>query len=86
MTKTLVVGCREASAPLPSSIRYRRLRAGECGDEYGSVTTCNLIVMELCRMGNLRQALNKGLLHKQLSPGRLTVRMELLLLVRSIHQ
>jgi hypothetical protein len=37
--------------------------------------------MELCRMGNLRQALNKGLLHKQVAPGRLTVRMELLLLV-----
>ncbi|WIA38803.1 hypothetical protein OEZ86_002086 [Tetradesmus obliquus] len=74
-------GCRESSAPTPSSIRYRRLRAGEVDDEFESVTTCNLIVMELCRMGNLRQALNKGLLHKQVGPGRLTVRIELLLLV-----
>lgn len=76
-------GCRESSAPTPSSICYRRLRAGEVDDEFESVTTCNLIVMELCRMGNLRQALNKGLLHKQVGPGRLTVRMELLLLVGS---
>jgi hypothetical protein len=80
-----LTGCRESSAPTPSSIRYRRLRAGECDDEFESVTTCNLIVMELCRMGNLRQALNKGLLHKQVAPGRLTVRMELLLLVSAVR-
>lgn len=52
-------------------------------DEQQQPAICNVMVMELCDLGNLRRALEKGLLHKPVVESRrIVVDMELLLEVR----
>ncbi|KAF6262323.1 kinase-like domain-containing protein [Scenedesmus sp. NREL 46B-D3] len=68
-------GGHEASALTPSSIRFRPLRAGECGDECDSLTLCNLIIMELCRMGTCARRSTKGCCTSSATATRRTLRV-----------
>jgi hypothetical protein len=51
------------------NVRFRRLRA----DENKSLATCNILVMEYCDKGSLRQAMRQGLFHKQVNGCNLAV-------------
>ena len=51
------------------NVRFRRLRS----EENNSLATCNILVMEYCDKGSLRQAMRRGMFHKQVGGGNLAV-------------
>eukprot|EP00878_Enallax_costatus_P015503 GHUV01016238.1.p1 GENE.GHUV01016238.1~~GHUV01016238.1.p1 ORF type:complete len:617 (+),score=197.61 GHUV01016238.1:372-2222(+) len=68
--------------PAPDGLnrRFRPVRAGGQAAE-GLSSLCNIVVMEVCDKGNLRQAMRKGLLHKRTANRGLVVDMRLLVTV-----
>ena len=57
-------------------MRFRRLHP----DEDKSLATCNIVVMEYCDKGSLRQALKRGVFHKRL--GSTSVAVDLCAIVQ----
>lgn len=57
-------------------MRFRRLHP----DEDKSLATCNIVVMEFCDRGSLRQALKRGVFHKRL--GSTSVAVDLCAIVQ----
>lgn len=85
-TKSLLLLIQSAAAPdappSPDGVnrKFRPVRAGGQAAE-GLSSLCNIVVMEVCDRGNLRQAMRKGLLHKRTANKGLVVDMRLLVTV-----
>lgn len=51
------------------AVRFRKLQP----DEDSAIATCNLVVMECCDQGSLRQAMKRGVFHKRMANGSVAV-------------
>lgn len=49
--------------------RYRKLMPQDAG----TLATCNMLVMEFCEMGSMRQAMKRGVFHKRMSNNKVAV-------------
>ncbi len=51
------------------NVKFRRLQL----EEDRSLATCNIVVMEYCDRGSLRQALKRGVFHKRIGSSSVAV-------------